>query len=121
MKRLSILVFVAMLSLTLSGTGFTRKPSVAHTAALTVPLPVPHTAATAAAPTAETLYYWYTAPDDTYNDRQTIEDETYELWIYYGTTVNTNPAGGVLVSRGYRNDSYPHNQFATIYLFAHYY
>jgi hypothetical protein len=102
MKRLSISLPIIILLLTLTGAGFTRKQAASVPAA------------------AQTLYYWYTYPDDSYNDRKTIDDETYEMWLYYGVFVNTNPAGGTLIDRGYTNNAYPHTVFPSVYLYAHY-
>jgi hypothetical protein len=74
----------------------------------------------AVAATTQALYYWYSWPSDSYIDRKTIDDETYEMWVYYGVFVNTNPAGGTLVDRGYTYNNYPHTFFPAVYLYAHY-
>jgi len=66
------------------------------------------------------LYYWYFASDDSYNDQQDISDEEWELSIYYGTTVDTNSAGGTLVAEGYQQNTYPHTGFPQVYLYAHF-
>jgi len=67
-----------------------------------------------------TQYYWYSYPDDTYNDYQSLSDEINEMWAYYGLPVDTNPGGGTLIERGYQNNSYPHIAFPVLYLYVHY-
>ncbi|HVS95768.1 MAG TPA: hypothetical protein VHE54_04755 [Puia sp.] len=68
------------------------------------------------------IYYWYTEPDDTYNDYETLDNEEYELsWIYGGNlVVDTDPMGGTLLSEGYMTNEYPHRMFAAAYLYGHF-
>ena len=68
------------------------------------------------------IYYWYTVPDDSYNDYQTLDNEEYEwMWIYgWAVLVDTNPMGGTLIARGYMTNEYPHRMFPAAYLYAHY-
>lgn len=66
------------------------------------------------------LYYWYTWPYDFYNDRKTLADEEYELWVLYGFNVDTSPSGGTELMRGYFNDAYPHNQNPLVILYGHF-
>jgi hypothetical protein len=99
MKRLSICLPLLMLVLALSGSGFTR------------PAPA----------SRQTLYYWFTAPPyESYNDCQTIANETYEMWIYYDVTVDQNPGGGTLIERGYLDIAFPHDELPSIFLYAHF-
>ncbi|HVU56064.1 MAG TPA: hypothetical protein VHD83_13460 [Puia sp.] len=100
MKRLSILLLPALLALTPHSTSPRQTPPPAVA--------------------AQTLYYWFSVPDDMYHDRATVNDEIDEMWLYYGTLVNTTPAGGVLIERGYFNNALPHTQFPAAYLYAHY-
>jgi len=67
------------------------------------------------------LYYWYTYPDDSYFDRQTLSMEETEWWIMLNyVQVDTNPSGGTLVARGYGTNNYPHAAPPLYYLYAHY-
>src|ERR1700737_1305196 len=52
------------------------------------------------------LYYWYTWPYDTYNDRKILAQVEYELWVLYGYNVDTSPSGGTLLMRGYFNNAH---------------
>lgn len=99
MKRLSLVCFI-MLVFVLLGTGFIRKP--------TLPMS-----------SRQTLYYWYSS-DDTYNDRKSLNDEINEMWDYYWVPITTNPSGGVLVEKGYLTNAFPHNNYPSVYLYAHY-
>lgn len=65
-------------------------------------------------------YYFYSYPDDTYNDYNDTDDEETEMWIWWDAPVDQNPSGGTLVERGYANNNYPHNQFPSVYLYAHF-
>jgi hypothetical protein len=66
-------------------------------------------------------YYWFTYPDDAYNDYASLDQEETEWWIYYdGVVINTNPIGGTLIARGYPDDVYPHDKFPTVFLYAHF-
>jgi hypothetical protein len=65
-------------------------------------------------------YYWFTYPDDSYWDHKTVADEINEMWIWYGTTVDTRPAGGTLIDRGYNSIAYPHIFYPSVYLYVHY-
>jgi hypothetical protein len=83
----------------------------------------PTTLSSPSAPTTTrtVLYYWYTYPDDVYNDHLSLDEETYEWWVFYGglVGVDTNPIGGTMIARGYNNNYYPHYNFPTAYLYAH--
>jgi hypothetical protein len=103
MKRLSIAIFGIFLVLAFSSAGL-RKPT-------STPAPVKAKGA---------YYYWYTVPDDSYNDLTTISNEEDELFWEYEVLVNENPSGGTLLMRGYINSSYPHNMPASVYLYGHY-
>ncbi len=83
------------------------------------PAPIPKPAAPLKPQTV--LYYWYTYPDDVYNDHLSLQQETYEWWVFYGGLVgiDTNPIGGTLIARGFNNNYYPHYNYATAYLYAH--
>jgi hypothetical protein len=104
MKRLSILgIFAFLLVLTIAGLGF-RKP----------------VAPSAPATTKTAWYYWYTYPDDTYNDFNTISGEENELFWEYWVPIDQNSAGGTLLMRGYINNVYPHNFPASVFLYGHF-
>jgi hypothetical protein len=82
--------------------------------------PIPHPAGQAKTQIGQ-LYYWYAPPYDWYNDRKTLPDETYELWVMYGCLIDQDPSSsGILVMKGYFNNAYPHNQFPQVLLYAHY-
>ena len=92
--------------LVLTGVAFTRKPLPPKTEP--------------AAP-KDFVYYWYTYPMDQYNDYETIADETYEWWLWYGgVLIDTSPTGGTLIARGYQSNNYPHTMFPAAYLYAHF-
>jgi hypothetical protein len=78
------------------------------------------TGETAASTPRQMLYYFYTYPYDFYNDRKTLADEEYELWVMYGFNVDTSPSGGTLLMKGYFNDAYPHNQLPMVLLYGHF-
>jgi len=71
-------------------------------------------------PLQGTLFYWYSWPYDTYNDRKTIPDEEWEMWFYYAALVDTDPSGGELIERGYLNNAYPHNMLPSQFLYVHF-
>jgi hypothetical protein len=103
MKRLSIGIIGFLLVLAFSGASL-RKPAPT----------------TAPAKAKGAYYYWYTVPDDSFNDLTTTPNEESELFWEYGVIVNQNSAGGTLLMRGYINNSYPHNMPASIYLYGHF-
>ncbi len=134
MNRLSIsLLFAAGLTI-LCGTSFSKKPtaSISSPATSAAALKTPNTTSAPNAPARhrlkmetllrpnQTLYYWYSYPYDTYNDRKTVNDEIYEMWFYYAALVDTDPSGGVLVEKGYYTGAYPHNQLPSYFLYVHY-
>ena len=111
MKRVTVCTLLIAFLALLIGAGFTSKP-----------LPITKNAplATSAAP-RQALYYWYTCPDDSYNDRASLSTEEFEMWVYYdGVIVNTTPGGGTLVEKGFLNNAYPHNETPYYYLYAHF-
>jgi hypothetical protein len=117
MKRLSISLsaLALTLALALSGAALTPRPN-----AIGNKTPVPH-ATTAATASRDILYYWFSYPEDYYNDYTDIDDEEFEWYLELGgVPVDTNPAGGTLIARGYMNNSDPHNYFPSAYLYAHY-
>jgi hypothetical protein len=81
---------------------------------------IPSPAASASPRTV--LYYLYTYPDDVYNDHLSLQQETYEWWVFYGGIIgiDTDPIGGTIIARGYNNNYYPHYNFPTAYLYAHF-
>lgn len=111
MKRLSISLAAACCMLSISAWTYFSNPAVTVTKKSTPEK---------TSGNFQTLYYWYTYPGDTYNDRATVDDESWELWIYYGVIVNTNSSAGTLVSKGYSTNTYPHNSYPSVYLYAHY-
>lgn len=109
MKRLSTGILAAFLVLALSGAGFTKKSSAPV-------LPARTTAAS-----MQTLYYFFSWPYDVYNDRKTLNDEIYEMWIWYGgVLIDTDPSGGTLIERGYPDKAQPHDMLPVIFLYAHF-
>ena len=67
------------------------------------------------------LYYWYTVPYDSYNDRKTLPDEIFELWALYDVLIDQDPtAGGYLLMKGYFNNAQPHNQLPQVLLYGHF-
>ena len=65
-------------------------------------------------------YYWYTYPDDIYNDYNTIASEAWNLWVLLGgIIVDTNNLGGTLLEKGYIDYGEPH-LFPSAFLYAHY-
>lgn len=100
MQRLLIRIACLTAVLVLSGAGFSRTSDAAPF-------------------TRQVSYYWYTWPDDTYNDYNTVSAEEYEMWIYYDAPVNEDPAGGELVERGFTNNVYPHEFPPTQFLYVH--
>jgi hypothetical protein len=76
--------------------------------------------ADAAPPVRQVSYYWYSYPYDEYNDYETVANETYEMWVWYGVPVNSDPAGGTLIERGYTNNVYPHEFPPVEFLYEHY-
>lgn len=74
------------------------------------------------AATRDIMYYWYTYPDDTYNDYASANTEAYEWWIYYnGVIIDSNPIGGTLIAKGYIYNNYPHIANPQYFLYAHFY
>ena len=111
MNRLSIFLpaLTLALALALPGTATTREPVAGRAAALQEK------------DRFQIVYYWYTYPADTYNDHESLVVEELEWWIVLGgVPVNTSPAGGTLIARGYLTNAYPHTYFASEYLYAHY-
>ena len=114
MQRISAVALCCALILVFATLAFTGKPvaALSHTVAATAKAP-------STAP-RQAMYYWYFEPSDTYNDYQTLSDEIVEMWIYYdGILINTNPAGGTLIEKGYPTNAYPHTGFPSYYLFSH--
>ena len=130
MNRLSISILAAGATI-LCGTSFSKKSTVLVTP-LTISASTPKTPSAPIATTRhrlkmetllrpnQTLYYWYSYPYDTYNDRKTLNDEINEMWFYYAALVDTDPSGGVLIEKGYYTGAYPHNQLPSYFLYVHY-
>jgi hypothetical protein len=113
MKRLSIsLPAIALaLVLALSGAALTPHSTPAATPAIYKP---------SATSLFQYYYYWYTEPDDLYNDYTTLANEEWEWWVYFGgAVINTSPTGGTLIAEGYMNNHYPHDMYPAAYLYAH--
>ncbi len=140
MNRLSILLLLVLGVTIFCGTSFSKSSPVSMTESV-VPAPM-IAAASAVAPAVaalahatapakhklkmetllrpnQTLYYWYSWPYDTYNDRKTVNDEINEMWLYYAALVDTDPSGGVLIEKGYYTGAYPHNQLPSYFLYVH--
>ena len=135
MNRSAIYLLLIAGAFALCSTAFSGKSAVAVRSIVappTVPLATPFTVAAPATPTRkrlkmetllrpdQTLYYWYSWPYDTYNDRKTLNDEIWEMWFYYAALVDTNPSGGILIERGYNNGNYPHSLLPYYFLYVHY-
>jgi hypothetical protein len=105
MKRLSLGIFAFLLVLVIAGAGF-RKPVAPS--------------APAAKSVKSSLYYFYTYPDDTFNDLNTVSGEETELENEYGVVVNQWSAGGTLLMRGYVTNAYPHNFPPSVFLYGHF-
>ena len=119
MQRLSLWLVTAIAVLALSGAGFTKKPAPAAHPAPTSPAVASAKAGHPAAKTFDTNeYYFYSAFDGSYNDYETTAYEIWEMEIYYDCTVNTDPAGGTLIEKGY----YPNNPGlpALVFLYGHF-
>jgi hypothetical protein len=101
MKPLSIYSLAAMLAWLLTCSAFT-----------------PQQPANAA--TRQVEYYFYSYPEDTFTDYNTVAGEISELEANLGVNVDTNSGGGTLVSRGYFNSNYPHNMLPSVLLYAHF-
>jgi|GEM_PF-1058394 len=68
----------------------------------------------------EYIYYWF-APDDTYNDWETLSYEEWEMGFYYpGYVIDNNAMGGTLIEKGYMMPGLPHQAYPQTYLFVHY-
>jgi hypothetical protein len=74
----------------------------------------------AAVNSKQTWYYFYTYPDDMYNNYCSVADEEASLNSVLGVTVDTNMGGGTLVARGYFNNNDPHTMLPSVLLYAHY-
>jgi hypothetical protein len=114
MKRLSYYAPALALAavLALSGAAFAPTPAAKSVAA---------TSATSDKASKQVMYYWYSEPDDTYNDYTTVSQEIYEWWVLLGgVSINQNGAGGTLIVCGYLSNSYPHIMYPSVYLYAHY-
>ena len=64
-------------------------------------------------------FYWYLAANDTFNNYLNTNDEITEMEAETGMSVDTNPAGGTLLVRGYDNNVYPHNLLPSVLLYGH--
>jgi hypothetical protein len=114
MKRLSIgLPAIALaLVLALSGAALTPRPNA-----------IGNKTSSSLAPstTRQIMYYFYSMPYDQYNDYTDVNDEMWE-WemLLGGVSINQNPVGGTCLAEGYYNNTYPHNNFPAVYIYAHY-
>lgn len=107
MKQLPLSLLLALGLIVLCGTSFTK-----DTKASPQSTPIAHRGVN---------FYWYSYPDDEYNDYADIYDEENYWWYYYdGVVVNTNPIGGTLIARGYSGNSYPHGTTPSAWLYAHF-
>jgi hypothetical protein len=117
MNRLSLLLLLTAGLTTLCGTTFSERTS---TTIASPSSPASHRLKMETLPRPnQTLYYWYSYPYDTYNDRKTVADEINEMWLYYAALVDTDPSGGVLIEKGYYTGAYPHNQLPSYFLYVH--
>lgn len=64
-------------------------------------------------------YYWYYA-DDSYDGFYTEPQVIAQMEDSLGVYVDTDPSGGIMVAEGYPNNNYPHTQWASQVLYAHY-
>ena len=65
------------------------------------------------------FFYWYIAANDTFDNYLNTDDEINEQENATGLWVDTNPAGGTLLVRGYDNNVYPHNLLPSVLLYGH--
>lgn len=111
MKSLSFKLLLLGLTACIAMSGF--RPRI-----ITTNTPVKQTKAKMA-----TWYYWYSAPDDAYNDYNDywdVADEEGEMETDYGVWVDENSAGGTFVENGYWNNEYPHGDIPSTTLYAHF-
>jgi hypothetical protein len=123
MQRLSMIASTAFVVLALSGAAFMKKPAASTPSPVSPAVASANAAPAALSPTPTPLspvskplvnfYYWYSAIDGSYNDWETLSYEIWEMEIYYGVTVNTNPIGGTLIEKGFtmNNPNLPVNEF----------
>ena len=102
---MNMLAVIAVLAL--SGAGFAKSPASSSPSLAPAP---------PAKATFDASYYFYSAFDGSYNDYETTAWEIWEMEIYYGYVVTTDPAGGTLIEKGYwsTNTNYP----AMVFLYA---
>ena len=120
MKRLSI----SMPALALAMVLFLSSATPAHApAVLSSPAPQVNFGPPVAKKSLQSrmyMYYWYTVPDDTFNDYETLSYEENEWILITGTNCDDNPMGGTLIAKGYLRSNYPHITYPDSYLYAHY-
>jgi hypothetical protein len=129
MNRLSISLLLVAGLIILCGTSFSKRSAFSTSTAFPKSSTASVTAPNASAKhrlkmetllrPSQTLYYWYSYPYDTYNDRKTVNDEINEMWLYYAALVDTDPSGGELIEKGYYTGAYPHNQLPSYFLYVH--
>jgi hypothetical protein len=65
------------------------------------------------------VYNWYTVPDDSFIDYETLSYEENEWIMILNTNCDTNPMGGTLIAKGYLRSNYPHITYPDCYLYSH--
>ena len=65
------------------------------------------------------VFYWYIASTETIDNYLNTADEITEQENATGLWVDTNPAGGTLMVKGYDNNLYPHNLLPSVLLYGH--
>ena len=63
-------------------------------------------------------YYWYLDSGTVYNGWCSVSQEINNLEETYGVLVDTNP-DGTLIASGYFVKGYPHNVYASVFLYSH--
>jgi len=66
-----------------------------------------------------THYYWYTNGGTVYDGWYTLEDEEIRMENLYGADVDTSPSS-TIVAAGYALKGYPHQIWASYFLYVHY-
>jgi hypothetical protein len=122
MKRLSYYVPALALALALF-CGAAPAPAPAQKGPKVQPATTTGQTAQPAATTATTkqiYYYWYVVPLDLFNDYNSLSAEEWEWEVYYGGYIcNTDPSGGTLLAEGYIDNTYPHDEPPSVYLYIH--
>jgi hypothetical protein len=127
MKPLSIRLLAIAGALVLSLSGATAKPATGtHITATTlhwlIAQPCIHSldALAPAAKKWDISYYFYSYPEDNYVDYNTVVNEEWDLWLWYGgVEMGTNPIGGTLLEKGYLTAGWPHG-YVSVFIYGYF-